>query len=81
MKKKNVLPKPGNTTNPVTHLFKTCNRILNLDHGDVTAFHCKIVAMIHTGKFQDALKQGKNAFLIFINTRNSGRFAPFFLSF
>ncbi|XP_023323895.1 signal recognition particle subunit SRP72 isoform X1 [Eurytemora carolleeae] len=37
--------------------IKTCNRILNLDHGDVTAFHCKIVAMIHTGKFQDALKQ------------------------
>ena len=46
--------------------FKTCNRILNLDHGDVTAFHCKIVAMIHTGKFQDALKQGKKTFLDFV---------------
>jgi len=37
--------------------IKTCNRLLNVDGQDATAFHCKVVAMIHTNKFDDALKQ------------------------
>ena len=34
-----------------------CNRILNLDPSDGLAFHCKMVAMLQTGKFDEALKQ------------------------
>jgi signal recognition particle subunit SRP72 len=34
-----------------------CNRILNLEPSDGLAFHCKMVAMIQTGKFDEALKQ------------------------
>eukprot|EP00088_Acartia_fossae_P008823 TRINITY_DN1423_c0_g1_i10.p1 TRINITY_DN1423_c0_g1~~TRINITY_DN1423_c0_g1_i10.p1 ORF type:complete len:657 (-),score=254.81 TRINITY_DN1423_c0_g1_i10:205-2175(-) len=37
--------------------IKTCNRILHLDSNDSLAFHCKVVALIHSGKFDDALKQ------------------------
>lgn len=37
--------------------IKTCNRLLNHDGADSTAFHCKLVAMIHTKKFEEALKQ------------------------
>jgi len=37
--------------------IKVCNKILNLDQNDKTAFHCKIVAMVQAGKFQDCLKQ------------------------
>jgi len=37
--------------------IKVCNKILNLTPSDVTAFHCKIVCMVQTAKFQDALKQ------------------------
>jgi hypothetical protein len=36
---------------------KVCNKILNLTPADATAFHCKIVCMVQTGKFQEALKQ------------------------
>jgi len=37
--------------------IKVCNKLLNLDQNDKTAFHCKIVAMVQAGKFQDCLKQ------------------------
>jgi len=37
--------------------IKACNRLLNLDTTDSLAFHCKIVSLIHCGKFDDALKQ------------------------
>lgn len=37
--------------------IKVCNKILNLDSQDVTAFQCKVVAMIQAGKFADCLKQ------------------------
>ena len=36
---------------------KICNKILHLDPADETAFHCKIVALIQAGRFQDCLKQ------------------------
>ena len=36
---------------------KVCNKILSLAPTDTTAFHCKIVCMVQTGKFQEALKQ------------------------
>jgi len=37
--------------------IKVCNKLLNLDQADSTAFHCKIVAMVQAGKFQDCIKQ------------------------
>jgi len=37
--------------------IKTCNRLLNIDTNDSLAFQCKVVAMIHNGKFADAIKQ------------------------
>ena len=37
--------------------MQVCNKLLNLDQNDKTAFHCKIVAMVQAGKFQDCLKQ------------------------
>jgi len=37
--------------------IKVCNKLLNLDQNDSTAFHCKIVAMVQAGKFQDCIKQ------------------------
>jgi len=40
---------------------KICNKILNLDPADATAFHCKIVALIQAGKVQDCLKQVANS--------------------
>jgi len=42
---------------------KICNKILNLDPSDGTAFHCKIVSLVQAGKFQDCLKQIANASL------------------
>ena len=39
---------------------KVCNKILNVAPNDSLAFHCKIVAMVHCGKFDDALKQIEN---------------------
>jgi len=41
--------------------IKVCNKILNLDSMDATAFHCKVVAMIQAGKFTDCLKQMDNS--------------------
>jgi len=41
--------------------IKVCNKLLNLDQSDSTAFHCKIVAMVQAGKFQDCLKQLQNS--------------------
>jgi len=41
--------------------IKVCNKIINLDQNDSTAFHCKIVAMVQAGKFQDCLKQLSNS--------------------
>ena len=38
-------------------MCQVCNRILNLDPSDGLAFHCKMVAMLQTGKFDEALKQ------------------------
>lgn len=40
---------------------KICNKILNCDPSDSTAFHCKVVALIQAGKFDDCLKQLKNS--------------------
>jgi len=37
--------------------LRTCNRILMLDHSDSLAFQCKIVSMLQTSKFQEALTQ------------------------
>ena len=42
---------------------KICNKILNLDPSDGTAFHCKIVSLVQAGKFTDCLKQIANASL------------------
>jgi len=36
---------------------KVCNKILNLDNNDSTAFHCKVVALMQAGKFPEVLKQ------------------------
>jgi len=36
---------------------KVCNKILNLDSNDVTAFHCKVVALMQAGRFAETLKQ------------------------
>jgi len=36
---------------------KQCNKILNVDPQDVTAFHCKMVNLLHLDKFKDALHQ------------------------
>lgn len=36
---------------------KVCNKILNLDSQDATAFHCKVVALMQVGKFAEVLKQ------------------------
>jgi len=41
--------------------IKVCNKILNLEPGDGTAFQCKVVAMIQAGKFLDCLKQIENS--------------------
>eukprot|EP00092_Neocalanus_flemingeri_P002840 GFUD01003038.1.p1 GENE.GFUD01003038.1~~GFUD01003038.1.p1 ORF type:complete len:670 (+),score=255.64 GFUD01003038.1:44-2053(+) len=41
--------------------IKVCNKLLNLDQSDSTAFHCKIVAMVQAGKFTDCLKQLENS--------------------
>jgi len=41
--------------------IKVCNKLLNLDQSDSTAFHCKIVAMVQAGKFNDCLKQLENS--------------------
>jgi len=40
--------------------IKVCNKLLNLDAHDATAYHCKIVAMVQAGKFMDCLKQLEN---------------------
>jgi len=40
---------------------KVCNKILNLDTGDSTAFHCKIVALMQAGKFTEVIKQLENS--------------------
>lgn len=40
--------------------IKVCNKILNVTPNDPLAFHCKIVSMVHCGKFDDALKQMEN---------------------
>ena len=47
----------------VTHdnSVQICNKILNCDPTDSTAFHCKIVALIQAGKFDDCLKQLNNS--------------------
>ena len=37
--------------------LKICNKILNVAPKDETAFHCKMVCLMQTGKFDDALKQ------------------------
>ena len=37
--------------------FQICNKLLNLDSSDATAFHCKVVALVQGGRFQDCLKQ------------------------
>ena len=39
---------------------QVCNKILNVTPNDPLAFHCKIVSMVHCGKFEDALKQMEN---------------------
>lgn len=40
---------------------KVCNKILNLDTSDSTAFHCKVVALMQAGKFAEVLKQLDNS--------------------
>jgi len=40
---------------------KICNKILNCDPSDSTAFHCKMVVLIQVGKFDDCLKQLNNS--------------------
>ena len=37
--------------------LKVCNKILNIDPQDETAFHCRMVCLMQLGKFEDALKQ------------------------
>jgi len=37
--------------------IKVCNKIINLDTSDSTAFHCKVVALMQIGKFTEVLKQ------------------------
>ena len=37
--------------------LKVCNKILNVDPKDDTAFHCKMVCLMQTGKFSEAYKQ------------------------
>jgi len=37
--------------------LKVCNKILNIDPKDETAFHCRMVCLMQLGKFGDALKQ------------------------
>ncbi|XP_013417430.1 signal recognition particle subunit SRP72 [Lingula anatina] len=37
--------------------LKTANKILQELPDDVTAFHCKIVCLVHLGEFEDALKK------------------------
>ena len=37
--------------------LKVCNKILNIDPKDETAFHCRMVCLMQVGKFEDALKQ------------------------
>jgi len=49
------------TTEDYEKAIKVCNKILNFDQGDSTAFHCKIVAMVQAGKFTDCLKQLENS--------------------
>jgi Flp pilus assembly protein TadD len=39
--------------------LKVCNRILNVSPSDSTAFHCKIVCLINTSKFDVAHQQIK----------------------
>jgi len=41
--------------------IKVCNKLLNLDQNDSTAFHCKIVAMVQAGKFSECIKQLENS--------------------
>ena len=37
--------------------LKVCNKILNVDPKDETAFHCRMVCLMQLSKFEDALKQ------------------------
>ncbi len=47
--------------------LKAANRILNAAPTDPDAFHCKIVCLIHLGRFEDILKQceDKDQLLVF----------------
>jgi len=48
------------STDDYEKAIKVCNKLLNLDAHDATAYHCKIVAMVQAGKFTDCLKQLEN---------------------
>ncbi len=37
--------------------LKVTNKILNVSPADAEAFHCKVVCLMQTQKFEDALKQ------------------------